>query len=173
MISTKIIMAQTETQPYEIIKKIEDGEIRYYPPIMVAEHKSKNPGSGFGKLFNYISGNNNANTKIAMTTPVHIKKSEDENSMSFVLPRKFNPESAPLPIDESIKVFEKESGYFAAIRYSGYTNESKERLFSKKLQNILKKLKIKTSGEEVILVYNSPYRFINRKNEILIPIIYE
>ena len=50
MISTKIIMAQTETQPYEIIKKIEDGEIRYYPPIMVAEHKSKNPGSGFGKL---------------------------------------------------------------------------------------------------------------------------
>ena len=108
-----------------------------------------------------------------MTTPVHIKKSEDENSMSFVLPRKFNPESAPLPIDESIKVFEKESGYFAAIRYSGYTNESKERLFSKKLQNILKKLEIKTSGEEVILVYNSPYRFINRKNEILIPIIYK
>ena len=71
-----------------------------------------------------------------MTTPVHIKKVEDENSMSFVLPRKFNPESAS-PIDESIKVFENESGYFAAIRYSGYTNESKERLFSKKLQNIL------------------------------------
>ena len=69
----------------------------------------KNPGSGFGKLFNYISGNNNANTKIAMTTPVHIKKSEDENSMSFVLPRKFNPQSAPSPMDESIKVFEKES----------------------------------------------------------------
>ena len=46
-------------------------------------------------------------------------------------------------------------------------------LFSRKLQNILKKLEIKTSGEEVILVYNSPYRFINRKNEILIPIIYE
>ena len=53
MISMKIIMAQTETQPYEIIKKIEDGEIRYYPPIMVAEHKSRNPGSGFGKLFNH------------------------------------------------------------------------------------------------------------------------
>ena len=53
------------------------------------------------------------------------------------------------------------------------TNESKERLFSRKLQNILKKFEIKTSGEEVILVYNSPYRFINRKNEILIPIIYK
>ena len=54
-------MAQTEMQPYEIIENIADCEIRYYPAVMMAKHKSKNPGAGFGKLFNYISGNNNTN----------------------------------------------------------------------------------------------------------------
>mgnify|MGYP001158847662 FL=1 len=165
-------MAQTEMQPYEIIENISDTEIRFYPSVMMAKHKSKNPGAGFGKLFNYISGNNNTETKIAMTTPVHIKKSQDENSMSFVLPKKFNIDNAPLPNDDSLEVFEGGSGYFAAIKYSGYTNESKEKIFTEKLQRILKKVDIKASGEPGILVYNSPYKLINRRNEIIIPVIY-
>ena len=165
-------MAQTEMQPYEIIENISDTEIRFYPSVMMAKHKSKNPGAGFGKLFNYISGNNNTETKIAMTTPVHIKKSQAENSMSFVLPKKFNIDNAPLPNDDSLEVFEGDSGYFAAIKYSGYTNESKEKVFIKKLQIILKEAEIKASGEPVILVYNSPYKLINRRNEIIIPVIY-
>ena len=166
-------MAQTEMQPYEVVKNVDEGEIRYYPAVMMAKHQSKNSGAGFGKLFGYISGDNNANTKIAMTSPVHIKKSQNENSMSFVLPKKFNPDNTPLPNDGSLQVFEKKSGYFAAIRYSGYTNESKEKAFTEQLQNILKEAKINTSGEPIILVYNSPYKLINRRNEILIPIIFK
>jgi len=165
-------MAQTEIQPYEIIENIADSQIRYYPAVMMAKYKSKNPGAGFGKLFNYISGNNNSETKIAMTTPVHIKKSQAENSMSFVLPKKFNINNAPLPNDNSLEVFMGDSGYFAAIKYSGYTNESKEKAFTEKLQIILNKVDLKASGEPVILVYNSPYKLTNRRNEIIIPIIY-
>jgi hypothetical protein len=67
-------MAQTEMQSYSVIQKIADAEIRFYPPVMMAQHTSKSQGSGFGKLFGYISGNNTNNTKIAMTTPVHMKK---------------------------------------------------------------------------------------------------
>ena len=165
-------MAQTEMQPYKIIESIAEGEIRYYPAVIMAKHKSINPGAGFGKLFNYISGNNNTETEIAMTTPVHIKKSKAENSMSFVLPKNFNIDNAPLPNDNSLEVFEGGSGFFAAIKYSGYTNDAKEKIFTEKLQKILKDFDIETSGEPVILVYNSPYKLINRRNEIIIPVIY-
>ena len=66
-------MAQTEMQPYEIIENISDTEIRFYPSVMMAKHKSKNPGAGFGKLFNYISGNNNTETKIIKVHGKNIK----------------------------------------------------------------------------------------------------
>lgn len=170
--TTSIVMAQTETQPYEVVKNIADCEIRHYPPIMMAKYQSKNPGGGFGKLFNYISGGNSTNTKIAMTTPVHIKKSQSENSMAFVLPKKFNINNAPQPNDLNLEVFEGESGYFAAIQYSGFTNESKERSYKLQLQKMLKDAEINVSGEPVILVYDGPYNFINRRNEVLIPIFY-
>ena len=56
-------MAQTEVQSYNVIQKISDAEIRFYPPVMMAKHTSKTQGSGFGKLFGYISGNNTNKTK--------------------------------------------------------------------------------------------------------------
>ena len=83
------IMAQTEIQSYSIIQKIGDAEIRFYPPVMMAKYNDIIQGSGFGKLFGYISGNNSNNTKIAMTTPVHMEKKKGENSMAFVLPKNF------------------------------------------------------------------------------------
>ena len=81
-------MAQTETQSYEVLKNIDGCEIRFYPPVMMAKYTSDNGRSGFGKLFKYISGNNDGETKISMTTPVHMEKSESENSMAFVLPKR-------------------------------------------------------------------------------------
>ena len=41
------------------------------------------------------------------------------------------------------------------------------------LQKILKKENINPAGTPKILVYNSPYKFINRRNEILIPITFK
>ena len=61
---SQILMAQTEIQSYEIIQKISEVEIRFYPPVMMAKHTSVKQGSGFGKLFGYISGNNTENRKI-------------------------------------------------------------------------------------------------------------
>ena len=168
--TTSIVMAQTETQPYEVLKNIADCEIRHYPPIMMAKYQSKNPGGGFGKLFNYISGGNSTNTKIAMTTPVHMEKKTGENSMPFVLPRKFTGDNTPQPNDTSLSVFEDKGGYFAAIKYSGYTSTIKEKQHTEILQKLLQKENIISSGSPKILVYDSPYKVINRRNEILIPI---
>ena len=73
-----VIMAQTEMQSYSVIQKIGDAEIRFYPPVMMAKYTDIIQGSGFGKLFGYISGNNSNNTKIAMTTPVHMEKKKEK-----------------------------------------------------------------------------------------------
>jgi hypothetical protein len=167
---SSLAMAQTEMQSYSVIQKISGAEIRFYPPVMMAKYTSKNEGSGFGKLFGYISGNNTNNSKIAMTTPVHMEKKTGENSMAFILPKTFTDVNTPQPNDSSLSVFEDRGGYFAAIRYSGYTNTSKEKEFTKILQKLLQKENIAASGSPKILVYNSPYKIINRRNEILIPI---
>ena len=165
-------MAQIETQSYEVLKNIAGCEIRFYPPVMMAKYTSDNGRSGFGKLFKYISGNNDGETKISMTTPVHMEKSESENSMAFVLPKSFNKENAPKPNDASLVVYESDSRHYAAIEYSGYTDEVKEKENTDKLKKILNEQNIKIVGDSKILVYNSPYKIVFRRNEILIPISY-
>ena len=165
-------MAQTETQSYEVLKNIDGCEIRFYPPVMMAKYTSDNGRSGFGKLFKYISGNNDGETKISMTTPVHMEKSESENSMAFVLPKSFNKENAPKPNDASLVVYESDSRHYAAIEYSGYTDEVKEKENTDKLKKILNEQNIEIVGDSKILVYNSPYKIVFRRNEILIPISY-
>ena len=165
-----MVMAQTEMQSYSVVQKIAEAEIRFYPPVMMAKYTAKSQGSGFGKLFGYISGNNTNNTKIAMTSPVHMEKKIGESSMTFVLPKKFTDDNTPQPNDDSLTVFEDQGGYFAAIKYSGYTNVSKENEHTEILKQILQKENIIPSGSSKILVYNSPYKIINRRNEILIPI---
>ena len=134
-----MVMAQTEIQSYSVIQKIAEAEIRFYPPVMMAKHTASSQGAGFGKLFGYISGNNSNNTKIAMTTPVHMEKKTEESSMAFVLPKKFTDDNTPQPNDESLSVFEDQGGYFAAIRYSGYTNTYKEKENSRILEQLLQK----------------------------------
>ncbi len=164
-------MAQTEEQSYQIIQTKADFEIRYYPPVMMASYLSEsNNSSGFRYLFRYISGANESQTKISMTTPVHMEKTLKGNSMAFVLPRKFQPETTPSPQESKVQIYQSEEGYFAAIRYSGYTNVTKEKEFTEQLEKSLKSEGIKITGTPVILVYNSPYNFINRRNEICIPI---
>ena len=91
---------------------------------------ASNDSSGFRSLFRYISGSNQSQTKIAMTTPVHMEKQEQGSSMAFVLPKKFDPKSTPLPSDSQVKVYEAKGGYYASMRYSGYTNEAKEKNYT-------------------------------------------
>jgi hypothetical protein len=167
-------MAQTEEQAYDVIVTKSNFEIRYYPPVMMAAYESNaNNSSGFRSLFRYISGSNDSQTKIAMTTPVHMNKSQTGGSMEFVLPKKFNPESTPLPKESRVRVYQSKAGYYATMRYSGYTNDSKEKKITQELKASLEKEGINISGTPKVLVYNSPYNFINRRNEISIPIAWE
>ena len=61
------------------------------------------------------------------------------------------------------------SRHYAAIEYSGYTDEVKEKENTDKLKKILNEQNIEIVGDSKILVYNSPYKIVFRRNEISNP----
>ena len=157
-----------ETQKYEVIKQIEDIEIRFYPPSLMAKVDS---GGGFSKLFQYISGKNDKNQKIAMTTPVHMTNENNKSTMVFVLPSKYTLDNIAAPKDKNIEVYNSKPGYYAAITYGGYSNSEKVK---KNHYNLLNKLKTESfkilNDMPIVLSYNSPYKVFNRRNEVLVEI---
>ncbi len=157
-----------ETQKYEVVKQIEDIEIRFYPPSLMAKVDS---GGGFSKLFQYISGKNDKNQKIAMTTPVHMTNENNKSTMVFVLPSKYTLDNIAAPKDKNIEVYNSKPGYYAAITYGGYSNSEKVK---KNHYNLLNKLKTESfkvlNDMPIVLSYNSPYKVFNRRNEVLVEI---
>ena len=157
-----------ETQKYEVVKQIENIEIRFYPPSLMAK---VNSGGGFSKLFQYISGKNDKNQKIAMTTPVHMTNENNKSTMVFVLPSKYTLDNIAAPKDKNIEVYNSKPGYYAAITYGGYSNSEKVK---KNHYNLLNKLKTESfkvlNDMPIVLSYNSPYKVFNRRNEVLVEI---
>ena len=162
---------QYESQDYNVLESIGDVEIRYYPPVMKAKVTSD---KNFSKLFRFISGNNHKEEKIAMTTPVYMTRENGSETMEFVMPSKYNQEYIVNPNDQSITVYSSKPGYYAAIRYGGYSNDDKVKKHHKILLENLENNNIKViSTIPYSLSYNSPYKVFNRRNEAMVEIIYE
>jgi|TARA_B110000971_G_scaffold173100_1_gene178058 hypothetical protein len=161
---------QTEIQQYKVINTIDNVELRYYPPSIKAKVTSKN---NFSKLFKYISGNNSDNTKIAMTAPVYMTNKGSLNTMEFVLPVKYLEKNIILPKDNSIEVYKSKEGVFASITYGGYSNSNKVSENYRLLVNKLNEKNIPIiSNRPIVLSYNSPYKVFNRRNEVLLEVVY-
>jgi hypothetical protein len=65
----------TEQQPYELVRRYADFELRRYPAYAVAEVEVRGTfdragNAAFRHLFNYISGNNTSRQSVEMTAPV-------------------------------------------------------------------------------------------------------
>ena len=171
ILNQSISMAQQyETQSFDLIKKVDEAEIRFYPPAMKIRSSRKN---GFGALFGYISGRNSRDQKIAMTTPVYLGKNEDNEMMEFVLPRSINKSNAPKPLSEKVEVYESRSGYYIAHSFGGYAFDWAVNRARKNLEEIAFRNNIKLVGDPFVLVYDSPYKIINRKNEVLFEVDFE
>lgn len=162
-------MAQKyETQPFDVIKTIDGAELRFYPPAMKIQSDNN-----FGVLFRYISGSNADSKKISMTTPVYMGDEEGNDVMEFVLPASFHKGNTPDATSSSVRVFESKPGYFLAIEFGGYASENSRQKYSDKLLELAREQDLKTVGEPMLLVYNSPYQFFNRKNELLLALDYQ
>lgn len=159
-----------ETQRYDVIERIGEVEIRFYPPVM----KVKTVGAiasnkNFTTLFQYISGNNDEQEKIAMTTPVYLYTQDNSEIMEFVLPSKYM-DTAPEALATNAEVYQSSSGHYAAIRFGGYSSAAKEKVYTKKLLNVLAKAGEQIIGDPQRLSYDAPYKFYKRRNEIVVEI---
>ena len=117
-----------ESAQYSVLETDGNLEIREYPDLTMASTPMQflargNDGS-FGRLFNYISGRNETEQKIAMTTPVFMERESEDSTgqMSFVLPRKFDQETAPRPSNTNVNLTQRSGGRFAVIRFAGRIN---------------------------------------------------
>ena len=171
-LNTTMVMSQKyETQEYEVVNQIDKIEIRYYPSapmIKVSSNQSRN--NNFGKLFRYIAGNNIDEEKIAMTTPVYM--SDQNKTMEFVLPKKFLSGEIPAPNDNDVVAYISEPKYFAAIKYSGYSNNKKEENYREELVKTIQNNNLRILSEHFVLSYDAPTKFYNRRNEVLIQVDY-
>ena len=167
-----------EQAPYDLIEKIEDIEIRKYPELLIAKVKSEGDIS-FNFLFNYISGDNKSQNKIPMTAPVisseKIKMTapviSKKDYMAFVMPKNYNIETIPKPINEKVKIEMRPKKTVAVLRFSSRVNNKKTNENIKRLLTILENNDLKTKGEPFLMSYNSPFTpgFL-RRNEVAIEI---
>ena len=171
LISNCTMGQRYESQPYEVLQSMDDLEIRFYPPAMMAKTMA-NTGNPFSTLFRYISGANKKNEKIEMTTPVYMYPEDGTSAMEFVLPKKYMRQQAPTPLVANVKIYESKPGYFAAVRYGGYSNVSKVKIHTDRLMSVIHKHHLKAISSPVVLSYDSPYKIMNRRNEILVEISY-
>ena len=160
------LMAYEETN-YEVVKENKIYEIRKYPNRLVIETNSVQ-GNGFRKLFNYISGNNKENEEIKMTVPVTQEIKNENMTMQFYLPSKFNKDNAPKPVDSEVKILTIEGGYYAVIEYSGRSSDKNFLKNKDILEKALKQDNLLVLSPPIRASYNSPFTLpILKRNEVM------
>ncbi len=164
-----------ESAEYEVIESDGVFEIREYPDLMLAATDSEMDSQGrdgsFMRLFRYISGANEAEQKIAMTTPVFMEGEigERDISMGFVMPKQVAAEGAPLPKGEGVKLRERKGGRFAVIRFSGKLDSKLAKEQEAKLREWMHARDLEGQGSAEAAGYDPPFTpSALRRNEILI-----
>jgi effector-binding domain-containing protein len=162
-----VVMANEEAK-YEIIVENEVYEIRKYNDRLAVETSRAGIDSNFRKLFNYISGRNDMQEKIAMTTPVTQVEKNGNMTMQFYLPSKFNSGNIPKPNREDIKIVNIKGGYYAALRYSGRASDRNFLKHKEILKKELKNNNVSIISPPIRATYDSPFTLpMNRRNEAL------
>jgi hypothetical protein len=169
----------TETVPYDVVKKIEGVEIRQYPEVLFAVVENTVDDSGFNMLFQYISGENTTQSKIAMTAPVITSEKirmtapviTRKNYMAFALPSIYTKETVPTPTNPAVTIAIQEKKRMAALRFSGHTSDKRVQKFTDELITTLKTNGVTVNSEPVLMRYNSPFTpgFL-RRNEVAVEI---
>jgi len=173
---TRMSVNKTEEQKYTVVYKDKEFEIRFYPAAIFASITSDaksykelaNPG--FRMLAGYIFGGNENDTKISMTTPVHMDISDSSSTMSFVMPSSYDERSLPKPNDPNVKIVRTADEYVAAIQFGGFASDKDIQFYSGKLQKLLETKSITSYGHYRFLGYNPPFQVIGRRNEIIVSV---
>lgn len=167
------VRAGYESAPHKIVRSIGKFELRDYPELTVIETPMKSDRNGqdnsFGRLFRFISGGNEAQQKIAMTTPVFMSGDETNSTMAFVMPAEMKTTNVPKPNDPQVRVRELAPGSFAVLRFSGGRNAANEAKSLAKLRAWMKIEGLKELSPPVFAYFDPPWTpaFL-RRNEVML-----
>jgi len=169
------VRAGYESALYEVVREDGKFEVRDYPALTVVETPMAGGGDGsdgsFGRLFRFISGGNEAEQKIAMTTPVFMSGGKTNATMAFVMPAKMKTGEVPKPADKSVAVRELAAGQFALFRFTGGRSPENEAEALAQLQAWLKQEGMNELSPPVYAYFDPPWTpaFL-RRNEVMVRI---
>lgn len=165
-----------EQAAYKVLLQEGNFEIRQYEPMIVAvsQEQDLRGGGGFDNLFRYISGNNQDERKIDMTTPVFNELDKENLTISFVMPKEYSMDTLPKPLDADIQLKTIPGRQVAVIIFSGSANPVKVEEKKKELLDWLNEKEIVSTGFAELARYNPPFipGFI-RHNEVMIEVHFE
>lgn len=164
-----------ESAEYRVVESDGAFEVREYPDLVLASTESELDSQGrdgsFMRLFRYISGNNETEQSIAMTTPVFMESEDGQPnvSMGFVMPREVAEEGAPAPTGRAVEIRKREGGRFAVVRFAGQLNSKSARENEAKLRDWMTARGLKGSVASESAGYDPPFTpGPLRRNEVLI-----
>merc|ERR1711862_879385 len=161
---------------FSLLNKTENYELRKYEASRWASTSVENlhdlngaMRTGFMRLFDYITGNNERGEKIAMTCPVRTKIvpgagpfCADTFTISFMVP--FSVETAPKPSNPAVFLEEDPESEQYVRHFGGYASNDD---WQQCLVSLVKALgdKPHKTGYHYTAGYDSPFQFVNRHNE--------
>ncbi|MEL7499938.1 MAG: heme-binding protein [Planctomycetota bacterium] len=163
-----------ESAQYNVLRTEGAFELREYPDLKIVTTSmqvgSQGEDGSFMRLFRYISGNNEQQQKIAMTTPVFMERKEETDSgqMAFVLPSDVASNVIPDPNADDVGIVTRPAGTFASIQFSGSIDEPVIEQQKAKLVQWIQQSGYTIIGEMEVAGYDAPITpgFL-RRNEIL------
>ena len=184
--------SSVEEASYRVLSKDDKFELREYAPLLVAETRVdaefKEAGNiAFRRLFGYISGDNTAKQKIAMTAPVIADANQGEEirmtapvigesdgdswRYRFVLPASYTLESAPVPENENVTIVAVPATTVAVRRFSGLVSQADVEETSRQLADWMLANDLEAASEPRWAGYNPPWTLpFLRRNEVMIDV---
>ena len=191
LIAGETLMAIEEAK-HQVILKDGPFELREYEPHILAEVEISGDmesasSQAFRPLFNYISGENRKQEKVAMTTPVAQEQASEKISMttpvsqerksdawaiSFMMPASYSMETIPTPTNSQVKIRQVPARKVATIRYSGFWDEKGYSSHKAKLESWIADQGLEIAGPAIWARFNAPYTpWFMRRNEVQIPVL--
>ena len=184
-----------EEANYTVVIKDDNFELRDYDAMIIVEttidDDFENAGNkAFGRLFAYITGDNVANSEIAMTAPVIAdpagtspgtdiemtapvlqQYSKAGWRYAFVLPADLTLETAPKPLDDNVRLAEVAGKKVAVIKFSGFWSEESMQDKTSALNDWISANNLTASSEPRWAGYNPPWTIpFLRRNEVMIDV---
>ena len=190
----------TEEAPYSVLEEQGQYQIRQYESLVVAttivDSDFDEAGKqAFRRLFNYISGDNQASReiamtapvlategvatengpsdgeKIAMTAPVMREKQGKGWRFSFVLPAGYTLENTPLPNDDRVSLQQIPERKVASLQYSGSWQQERFDANSELLLQWISEQQLQPDSLTRVAGYDPPWTLpFLRRNEVLVDI---